>query len=97
MIAARHDLASAFRRAALPLACYYTMTLLVPLANGAGGSGTAFLEHAVVVAGVPLVLVVLATALAGCVRCVARAVPLRLTVPPRMPAARESGADTANP
>jgi hypothetical protein len=34
----------AFRRAGTPLACYYAVTLALPLANGAGGS--AFLEHA---------------------------------------------------
>jgi exosortase K len=46
-------------RFAVPLGCYYGMTLLVPLANGAGQSGHAFVEHAVVVATVPLVLIAL--------------------------------------
>ena len=47
----------AFRRAGTPLACYYAVTLALPLANGAGGS--AFLEHALVVFAVPPALIVL--------------------------------------
>jgi len=51
--AARSALASAFRRAALPLGCYYTVTLLMPLANGAAQSGVAFVDHALIVLIVP--------------------------------------------
>ena len=70
----REALAHAFRRAALPLACYYGVTLMLPLANGAGRSGFAFIEHAVVVATVPLVLIVLASAFASAVRGVGLAI-----------------------
>jgi hypothetical protein len=47
----------AFRRSVTPLVFYYAVTLALPLANGAGGS--AFLDHALVVAAVPPVLIVL--------------------------------------
>jgi hypothetical protein len=46
-----------FRRAITPLAFYYTVTLALPLANGAAGS--AFLAHALVVAALPPVLILL--------------------------------------
>jgi hypothetical protein len=47
------------RRAALPLAAYYAVTLALPLANGAAHAGAPFVEHALVVLVVPPVLVVL--------------------------------------
>jgi len=47
----------AFCRAGTPLACYYAVTLALPLANGARGS--AFLEHALVVFAVPPALIML--------------------------------------
>jgi hypothetical protein len=47
------------RRAALPLAAYYAVTLALPLANGAARAGAPFVEHALVVLVVPPVLVVL--------------------------------------
>ena len=47
-----------FRRAALPLATYYTVTLVLPLANSAALSD-AFIEHALVVRLVPAAIVVL--------------------------------------
>jgi hypothetical protein len=53
---------NAFRRTALPLAAYYAVTLGLPLANGAGGSGAAFVHHAVVVLVVPLLVIGLACA-----------------------------------
>src|SRR5690349_20910112 len=53
--------ARAFRRVALPLATYYTVTLALPLANGARPSG-AFIEHALIVLVVPPIAIVL-----GCV------------------------------
>ena len=37
--------ATAFRRARLPLIAYYVVTIALPLANGSGNTGTAFLEH----------------------------------------------------
>jgi hypothetical protein len=60
--------AYAFRRAALPLASYYAVTLGLPLANGATQSG-GFVEHALVVLVVPPVAIILACA----VRTVAQA------------------------
>lgn len=46
--------ANALRRMALPLTAYYTVTLAVPLANGAASSDATFLKHVVVVLIVPL-------------------------------------------
>jgi hypothetical protein len=51
----------ALRRAGIPLLSYYLMTVLVPLANGAGNTGNAFVEHVAFVVLVPPTLV-LATA-----------------------------------
>ena len=51
--------ARAFRRTALPLGVYYTVTLVLPLANGAARSGAAFIEHALVVLVVPPAMIVL--------------------------------------
>ena len=50
--------AKAFRRAALPLAAYYTVTLALPILNGATQSGRRFVEYAFTVAVVPLAIVV---------------------------------------
>lgn len=50
----------AFRRAALPLASYYAVTLAVPLANGAARSSEAFVEHALTVSIVPLIAIAFA-------------------------------------
>jgi hypothetical protein len=50
------------RRTAVPLAAYYAVTLVLPLANGAAQSG-AFAEHALVVLVVPLAAVMLASAI----------------------------------
>jgi len=46
-------------RYALPLACYYLVTLGLPLINGASQIGEAFLAHAVIVLLVPPVLICL--------------------------------------
>ena len=54
--------ADAFRRAALPLASYYAVTLALPLANGAAQSGPPFVDHAVVVVVVPPVVIMFACA-----------------------------------
>ena len=51
----------AFRRTALPLACYYAVTLGLPLANGAGRSGAVFVEHAVFVLCVPVIAILAAS------------------------------------
>ena len=42
---------------ALPLAAYYLVTVVIPLANGSGDTGRAFLEHMSVVVLGPLTLV----------------------------------------
>ena len=60
--ALRVKIARAFGRTALPLAVYYIITLAVPLANGAAGAGTAFVEHGLVVLAVPPIMIVLACA-----------------------------------
>jgi hypothetical protein len=52
-------LARAFKRTALPLACYYGITIFQPVANGAA-MGAAFARHAAVVVAVPPILIVLA-------------------------------------
>jgi hypothetical protein len=57
----------AFRRAAVPLAWYYLVTIVVPFANGAAHGGAAFVEHALFVLVMPPVLVVLAGAACGIV------------------------------
>ena len=49
------------RRAALPLMCYYALTLGLPLANGAAVAGAVFVRHALVVLVVPLFVVALAS------------------------------------
>ena len=54
-------IARAFRRAALPLASYYAVTLALPVANGAA-RGDSFLAHALVVLVVPPLAVLLACA-----------------------------------
>lgn len=59
----RTSLVNAFRRTALPLAAYYAITLALPLANGAGASGAAFVRHALVVLAVPPILIVVACGL----------------------------------
>jgi hypothetical protein len=61
----------AFRRAALPLASYYAVTLALPVANGAARAD-AFLEHALVVLVVPPVTVLLACAAGWATRVVVR-------------------------
>ena len=62
----------AFRRAALPLAAYYAVTLGLPLANGAARSGAPFVEHALAVLVVPPVVVTLAWAVHQASQVVAR-------------------------
>jgi ABC-type molybdate transport system permease subunit len=59
----RTTLGRAFRRTALPLACYYAVTLAVPLANGAAYAGSAFVVHALVVLVMPPVMIGLACAI----------------------------------
>ena len=59
----RTSVGHAFGRTAMPLAAYYGVTLALPLANGAGRSGTAFVQHAVIVLAVPPLLVLLICAI----------------------------------
>ena len=61
MIVAGRQVAQAFRRAAVPLASYYAVTLVLPLANGAAHAGAAFVEHAVTVLLVPPIVVIFLT------------------------------------
>jgi hypothetical protein len=65
-------IARGFRRAALPLVCYYAITLGLPLINGAGKAGPRFLNHAFVVLVVPIVLVALVSAVCAMARRVAQ-------------------------
>jgi hypothetical protein len=58
----RSRAAHAFRRAALPLASYYAVTLALPVANGAAPS-SAFMEHALVVLVVPPIAIILGYAI----------------------------------
>jgi hypothetical protein len=59
------SLARPFRRAALPLAAYYAVTLAVPLVNGASD---AFMAHAPIVLLVPIVIVVSTAAIGIVIR-----------------------------
>lgn len=69
----------AFRRMAVPLVAYYTVTLALPLANGATQAGAAFVKHAIVVLVVPAVAIV-----AGCaVFTLARALIIHARRTPR--------------
>jgi hypothetical protein len=63
--------ARAFRRMALPLGSYYAVTLALPLANGAASSG-AFMEHAVVVLVVPVIAIILGSAVHAIAHALAR-------------------------
>jgi hypothetical protein len=60
---------NAFRRAAIPLAWYYAITIGVPLANGAS-AGAAFVKHTLVVLAVPLLLILIAHVMCDLTRAV---------------------------
>jgi hypothetical protein len=61
--------AATFRQASLPLAAYYLVTVLVPLANGSGDMRGVFLEHMVfVLLAPPALVVVFALARRACRR-----------------------------
>jgi hypothetical protein len=79
----RSTLGRAFRRAALPLACYYAVTLVLPLANGAAQAGSVFVAHALVVLVVPPIMIGLACALHAAGRAL-------LGLPPSAAAGRRS-------
>ena len=68
----RANVVHAFGRTALPLVAYYGVTLALPLLNGAGRSGAAFVQHAVIVLAVPPILVMLICAVHSMVRVAAR-------------------------
>jgi exosortase K len=57
---------------ALPLACYYIITLAVPILNGAAQAGDAFLQHGLVVLLVPPLVITLAYTLHHTARSLAR-------------------------
>ena len=59
----RTRVGQAFRRMAVPLVAYYTVTLVLPLANGAAQAGAAFAKHALIVLVIPVVAIVAACAL----------------------------------
>ena len=59
MSGARSRVAAALRRAAVPLAAYYAVTVALPLANGAAHAGARFAEHAAMVLIVPPAAIVL--------------------------------------
>ena len=67
----RSSVVHAFGRTALPMAAYYAVTLVLPLVNGAGRSGTAFVQHALVVLAVPPILVLLICAIHAMVQVAA--------------------------
>jgi len=68
-----------FRGTWLPLICYYFVTILVPLANGAGYASRSFLEHIAFVVLIPPTLVGVVAAVRLTMRASARI---------RVPAAR---------
>jgi hypothetical protein len=55
----RAALADAFRKTAVPLFCYYAVTLGLPIVNGADLARMAFVEHALAVLVVPPALIAL--------------------------------------
>jgi hypothetical protein len=61
-------LAAGFRRMTLPLAVYYGVTLVIPLANGAPWADAAFLRHTFMVLTVPPAGIALVCAAAHCLR-----------------------------
>jgi hypothetical protein len=75
------------RRTCLPLACYYAVTLGLPLVNGAAASGARFVERAIVVLVVPPIVVALAWGISVGAHVAVRAVAARLgtTRPSRRP------------
>ena len=68
------------RHLALPLACYYAITLAVPFLNGSAQAGDVFLTHALVVLLVPLVLIGVVCAILQIAQRVTAAVQLTTTV-----------------
>jgi exosortase K len=67
-----YELASGSRRVLLPLAWYYAVTLVIPIANGASLSDASFVKHALVVLVLPVVLIVAACAIREIARTAAR-------------------------
>jgi exosortase K len=68
------------RHLALPLTCYYAITLAVPFLNGSAQAGDVFLTHALVVLLVPLVLIGVVCAILQIAQRVTAAVQLTITV-----------------
>jgi hypothetical protein len=65
--------ARVLRRAALPLAAYYSVTLALPVANGAARASGAFVEHALLVLAIPPLVILIACGTHAVVRRVASA------------------------
>ena len=65
-------LTRAFRRASIPLAAYYAVTLAIPLANGAAQSNAVFFTHALAVLVIPPVIILLACAAHAAAHVLAR-------------------------
>jgi hypothetical protein len=84
-------LGPAFRRAALPLAWYYAVTLALPLANGAARDGAAFVNHALIVLVVPPLLIVLVCAIHRAAQVLASACRAVPPLSQRMVAGRAAG------
>ena len=62
-----------FRKVRLPLASYYAVTVVVPLANGSGSTGRVFLEHMTFVLLAPPTLIALVALFCHAVQRAARA------------------------
>jgi hypothetical protein len=81
-------LATAFRRTAVPLLCYYAVTLGLPVVNGADVAAMAFVEHALVVLAIPPALIALVCTAREMSRCctqrVRRLIPRAVREAPRV-------------
>ena len=53
---------------ALPLVCYYAVTIGLPIANGAAQAGAPFVEHALIVLLLPPMLIIALGLVCGCVK-----------------------------
>jgi exosortase K len=71
-----------FRRARVPLVSYYVVTVVLPLANGSGNSGRAFIEHLAFVVLAPPTLIALGFILAHIFRTAVRQRPAGDPLPP---------------
>jgi exosortase K len=70
------------RQARVPLISYYGVTVLLPLANGSGNTGRAFMEHLAFVLLAPLMLIALGAILAHVFHTAVRQWPADAPLPP---------------